>query len=820
MNPNRNLEKEFSQILSEMISWFISAEHDSALGYLSKWGPDSVMNYRTIFDTARALNAIYAAYPHVLPDYVFKEEEKKISIDELKEEIEGAKNWLIRCRVYDVTGDSIFWWSGDNTPIEITRSTCAALNALMEYREVLLEKRVELLFEKSRKNQNEREIEELNKLIEQGINWIIANITPNDAFVENSITADQTILYSGGLSNIPQRLHHALIHGKFPKSPVADYDAGEVHALISKGVYSSKWVRTVGMACMGEDFEGLCGKVLELRFDPWATAECLFIVTRQYEFNKRNSSEGHIVRNVGLVSAAEKMIHALRTSQDRHEMWESRFACANSFIIYSLLFAFHTLGESYVDYRTLIDEPLKYICRLILKGSHTYHEKPISDNKVYKAAFEAATDLRDLCIAFGLVLCQLLRDRPKQLSEFSWFYQNLSQFIGKRPFKVYSYVPSTAARVDKTSWAALCIVEILKHCGLNRRRLRNRKKWALRILLGRTIEEVIPSASATLPEVYSTFKLFFVPAESQYHYFDFTHKHNLKALKEVLNGSKRAIRWIDLGCGNGRNLDIVKELSKKQRQKIDTINGLDYRENLEQEFNMRFKKLFPDEQKNPYTIADLAKFKQREAFDFATATLLLHEIPLDGFLESLKNALNCLKNHGTLVLVDIIDYYTTEMGIVAWDKDDVKSILDLFSSFVKIEPTVEEQEEITTRHETRHYRYYHIVVRKLRSIKEISQEQRASFIGILKRKMQKLIDDLNSVNKRLQQKIEDLNKAVEIQVTTQRDVRIEMERLVDSEDLIGKVESADVQNCLRSFQLNRQIRNISKYLDEYKNMGA
>lgn len=800
-------QSDFSVMLSRMASWLILSYHGDNYGYPIMWGPKCELDQRTIFLSARAFSSLCAAYSYIVKENFFKENKEKINFEELDIILEDVANWFISKSVNNCVENTIFWWSGDNTPLEITRSTCAVLNALMEYRERLHEKSIEFFLNEDKSKQIKYNINRINETIERGINWIFHNITIKNKFVTNATTGDQAVLFEGGLSNIPSALYDALIEGDFNNIKTNSkliFDCEE----FQKNKYQPISIIKVGRSFMGDSFNDLLTEKglqsLKFKFDSWATAECLYTIIRQLEYNRKNSYEGSIISNIELISTIERFIQALKISQNTIGIWETEHACANFFIVDYIYYIYKILGPSYIESDDLIKKPLRTLFGIIIENNKEY-----SDLEILEKIWLEASNLPDLCSVFALVLYRLMNASfDEKIKDYLWFYQNLLQFKGRRLTNsdMYLYVPSNKEQIDKTSWAIICISKILEKCGLNQRRLFHFKKWALSFHLAKTFGDAFG--------IESTFKLLFVPKESRYYLFLFTHDLNLKFLKKIMD-KKESIKWIDLGCGNGRNLDLLVKLHPEQRKKLQ-ITGLDFRnKNLKQEFIQHYNKWFPNLKKKYFIKEELSEFSQINSFDFATASLLIHEISVENILSSLKNSINCLKNNGILVLIDLIDYQSNELGIVTWDMDDIKSILKLFSSFIRIETSEVGFHEIRYSYMSENIQYYCVSVRKLKNITKITKLQQEKLTKLLKRKIKKLEEMKSIVNNQIQEKIKNVIPKSKIEkINTPRMKLEEMKKIIDEEKYINKIEIEDIQNCFRTRQLASQISTISKYLEE------
>jgi 2-polyprenyl-3-methyl-5-hydroxy-6-metoxy-1,4-benzoquinol methylase len=97
---------------------------------------------------------------------------------------------------------------------------------------------------------------------------------------------------------------------------------------------------------------------------------------------------------------------------------------------------------------------------------------------------------------------------------------------------------------------------------------------------------------------------------------------------------------MDLGCGNGRLLELLKDY------KVDYL-GVDFSENLVREAQTQW----PDKK---FKVADLAELGNiKEKFDLIFCVATLHHIPSDKLRQQiLVNIKNCLKPDGKLLMTN------------------------------------------------------------------------------------------------------------------------------------------------------------------------
>ncbi|UCD18132.1 MAG: hypothetical protein JSV44_04260, partial [Candidatus Zixiibacteriota bacterium] len=237
--------RKYSIMLSKMVSWLVLSQRGDQYGYQVQWGKGCKLSKKAIFNSSRALYALCASYPYILDEHLYNENREQMSLKELDAIMFDNADWLIKMGVNDTKKDTVFWWSGDNTPIEIPRSTCAVLNALIELRERCIEKKVEVYLQDDAVEKLESYRKRLDDVIEKGLNWIVSNITAGDMLVTNATTGDQAVLLEGGFSNIPYPIYEMLIYGNFD-GMVADYDPSTICNELCEEKYNPQSILNIG----------------------------------------------------------------------------------------------------------------------------------------------------------------------------------------------------------------------------------------------------------------------------------------------------------------------------------------------------------------------------------------------------------------------------------------------------------------------------------------------------------------------------------------------------------------------------------------------
>ena len=137
-----------------------------------------------------------------------------------------------------------------------------------------------------------------------------------------------------------------------------------------------------------------------------------------------------------------------------------------------------------------------------------------------------------------------------------------------------------------------------------------------------------------------------------------------------LAASGKRIDWLDVGCGNGRSLDVLDAVQDRDNIRYYGIDSsyryLDDTEKRARKYgvNARLDKI------------DAAATKFDSEYDVVSAVLLLHEVDPLCLPYILRNMLRALKGDGTLIISDFQGPYEQESDVVAWGAEDIKNLLE------------------------------------------------------------------------------------------------------------------------------------------------
>ena len=162
---------------------------------------------------------------------------------------------------------------------------------------------------------------------------------------------------------------------------------------------------------------------------------------------------------------------------------------------------------------------------------------------------------------------------------------------------------------------------------------------------------------------------------------DYKSETNSKTLK-LLKGkiisllkTQTEIKWLDVGCGDGRCIEILdfddetKEL-EKLLYKINFVGiDIDYA-NIETAKKLAEKYNIQKE----FIKSKAIDIKYDSKFDVISAILLLHEIDPLQLPYVLKNMLIAVKDEGVILISDFNETYEQERDIIVWTYNDITYI--------------------------------------------------------------------------------------------------------------------------------------------------
>jgi len=133
-------------------------------------------------------------------------------------------------------------------------------------------------------------------------------------------------------------------------------------------------------------------------------------------------------------------------------------------------------------------------------------------------------------------------------------------------------------------------------------------------------------------------------------------KHKIHDLKASGNN----INWLDMGCGDGRCLEVLDDI---QNRGDIYYHGIDISHKFLDDAQTRAKK-YGIKSKIEAMSTSAMEFDSK--FDLVSAVLFLHEVDPLCLPYVIRNMLRALKSDGTLVISDFEGPYEQEEGVVSW----------------------------------------------------------------------------------------------------------------------------------------------------------
>lgn len=137
-----------------------------------------------------------------------------------------------------------------------------------------------------------------------------------------------------------------------------------------------------------------------------------------------------------------------------------------------------------------------------------------------------------------------------------------------------------------------------------------------------------------------------------------------------LTASSEDIRWLDVGCGDGRCLEVLDAIRKRGSIKY---YGIDSAYKHLDDAEKRAKGYGLQDPMIERMKAETMKFNSE--YDMISAVLLFHEVDPLCLPLILKNMLQALKENGIIVISDFQEPYERENKVVVWTAEDIENIL-------------------------------------------------------------------------------------------------------------------------------------------------
>jgi 2-polyprenyl-3-methyl-5-hydroxy-6-metoxy-1,4-benzoquinol methylase len=261
-----------------------------------------------------------------------------------------------------------------------------------------------------------------------------------------------------------------------------------------------------------------------------------------------------------------------------------------------------------------------------------------------------------------------------------------------------------------------------------------------------------------------------------------------------LVSSCEEIRWLDVGCGDGRCLEVLDAVNKR--------NGI-YYHGIDVEYNLDIasKKAKTYGIKSDFDKIDAESLNFESKYDLITAILLFHEVDPLTLPDILRNLIKALKCEGELIISDFQEPYEFEKDVVIWSYDDINVILNNLCEKVNaIFSTIPSKEH------PNEFSFYYGCIKKTPFHKSSFEEFLKNYDNFLTTKKDKLIMERASLRDQMKMRANQiLDKKIDSGVPTDE----EFERIENNigEDYIIKGYKAHL--------LTRQIEFLDTKLKEF-----
>jgi 2-polyprenyl-3-methyl-5-hydroxy-6-metoxy-1,4-benzoquinol methylase/HEAT repeat protein len=285
-----------------------------------------------------------------------------------------------------------------------------------------------------------------------------------------------------------------------------------------------------------------------------------------------------------------------------------------------------------------------------------------------------------------------------------------------------------------------------------------------------------------------------------------TNSKTLKLLKGKIISllkTQTEIKWLDVGCGDGRCIEILdfdddtKELGK-QLYNINYI-GLDIDDaNIETAKKLAEKYNIQKE----FIKSKAIDIKYDSKFDVISAILLLHEIDPLQLPYVLKNMLIAVKEGGVILISDFNETYEQERDIVVWTYNDINYILKNIGGIVI------RQELMRSEENPAEYGFYRCCIKRVGIDAEIQSRFFDNYDNFLKSKVSELAKQYRKLGVILEKRVKEILSRPDIDF-----------RSVTGEER-GKIESnlnhQDVKIFRRKQLLLEQILLLNEKINQFE----
>ena len=255
----------------------------------------------------------------------------------------------------------------------------------------------------------------------------------------------------------------------------------------------------------------------------------------------------------------------------------------------------------------------------------------------------------------------------------------------------------------------------------------------------------IPHLSYLESEIYDLFKSVYQKEREEG--ISEVNSKTLKLLKSKLLGlteSGKEINWLDVGCGDGRCLEVLDAIQNRKKIRYHGIDSL--------------HRYLDDAEERARGYGIIATFDKTNAaamdfdseYDVVSAVLLLHEVDPLCLPYVLRNMLRALKDGETLVISDFQGPYEQERDVVAWSAENIEDLLE------KLGVTWIKTEFIPSKRYPEDLGFYRCRVKKPRLANEKFDELLQGYADFLMAKKKESKQERNKLRVKIEERVQEL----------------------------------------------------------------
>ena len=218
------------------------------------------------------------------------------------------------------------------------------------------------------------------------------------------------------------------------------------------------------------------------------------------------------------------------------------------------------------------------------------------------------------------------------------------------------------------------------------------------------------------------------------------------SLRSYLADPNKEILWLDIGCGNGRSLEVIKDLRSEEKNCV-IIHGIDESEKYLSICERKAKRF--KIKKARFCKIKVSELNVNSRYDIVSAVLLLHEVDPLELPISLKNMLKALKENGRLIIVDFDGPFERENDTVAWKREEIEHILDQ-AGMGKCTETIDSDDT------SNQLRFFSMYVHKGKFNDSKYDEFMAEYERFLETKRDRCIENLKELDSKVMERFGDI----------------------------------------------------------------